>query len=143
MFHNIRQLIVKTVACAAFYDMVSLYAPCIIFRVSVREYPAHINKVIPFRTVVPFHRIAPCLMVSGQLHQAEVGETVSVHVNQPGFQVILPPSIFFSFNLNALLVSGYICHSIHTVLHIPRFPYLQYISRPGKPVPVQLHFPDI
>ena len=96
-----------------------------------------------FRTVVPFHHIAPCLMVSGQLHQAEVGETVSVHVNQPDFQVILSPSIFFSFNLNALLVSGYICHSIHTVLHIPRFPYLQYISRPGKPVPVQLHFPNI
>ena len=83
MFHNIRQLIVKTVSCAAFYDVVSLYAPFIIFGIGIREYPAHIYKVIPFPAIIPFHCIPSCLMVSGQFHQAEVGETVSVHVNQP------------------------------------------------------------
>ena len=44
-----RQILAK-----ALYDVVCFYISFIIFGIGIREYPAHINKVIPFLVVVPF-----------------------------------------------------------------------------------------
>ena len=76
--------------------MAGVYVPLIICGIGVSEYPAHINKVIPFPAVVPFHRIPSCLMVSGQLHQAEVKEMVPIHINQPS-----PQSVSSCFTLSS------------------------------------------
>ena len=94
MLHGIRQLIIKPIPCAALYDMVGIYSPGIIFGISVREHTAHINKVIVLFIIIPFHRIAPCLMVSRQLHKAQIGEVVAVHINQSDFDNITLPSIY-------------------------------------------------
>ena len=94
MFHFLRQTIIKPIPCTAPYNAVSMNCTGVIFRIAVRKHPAHIYKVIMFSPVIPFQYITPCLMVSRQLHKAQIGEVVAVHINQSDFDNITLPSIY-------------------------------------------------
>ena len=80
----------RPVAGAALDDLLRVVHHDGVLGVGVREHPALVNQVIASLGAPPLHPVAPPGMVLGELHQAEVGKVVGVHVYQSYFQSATP-----------------------------------------------------
>ena len=91
MLDLIRKVIsARTIAGAALNDLICIGHNDVILGISVRKYPALIDQVVMPLGTPPLHPVAPPGMVLGELHQAEVGKVVGVHIYQSNFQPATP-----------------------------------------------------
>ena len=88
---HVRQVRPWAVAGAAPDDVVGVGDVDVVLGIGVGESPAFVDEIVPALRPPHLHGSAPSLVVSGQLHQAEVGPVVPVHVSAPDLQFILFP----------------------------------------------------
>ena len=86
MFHRIRQVRAGAISCSAADHSVGVRDLNRVFGVDVRKHAAFINQVVPTLRLPPLYCISPCLMKCGQLHQAEIGPPMTVHVQNCDIQ---------------------------------------------------------
>ena len=55
----------------------------LVFGIGVREHPAFVDHIKVKQRVPPHHLMALRLVVGRQLHQAEVGKIVGIHIISP------------------------------------------------------------
>ena len=79
-------LATRPIARTALNDLVRIVHHDGVLGVGVREYTALVNQVIAAFGAPPLHPVAPPCMILGELHQAEVGKVVRVHIHQSDLQ---------------------------------------------------------
>ena len=81
MLGGLRQLVLQTVAGAAFYHGVRLRDEIYVRCIGIVEHFALIYDVVVTLVSVPFDRVALLFVIGGQLHEGEVREIMAVHVD--------------------------------------------------------------
>ena len=82
MFHRIRQSVFQTIPGAALDDLCRVRDEVDVFAIGVIKHLRLVNDIIVAIVGVSFHAIALCFVVCCQLHKAEVGKVVTVHIDE-------------------------------------------------------------
>ena len=108
MFHCIRQSVFQTIPGAALDDLCRVRDEVDIFAIGVIKHLRLVNDIVVAIVVVPFHAIALCFVVCCQLHEAEIGKVVAVHIDESYIHVRphYPSSRSMRSSLGLLLPSG-------------------------------------
>ena len=98
MLHHIGQIGARTVAGAAAEYFISVADCYRVFGVKVRKDAAFIHQVVMSFGGPPLHGVASRLVICCQLHQAEIGPSVGIHINQPDLHAVVDTSFVSAFS---------------------------------------------
>ena len=120
----------RALARTALDDLVCIVHHDGILGVGVREHPALVNQVIAAFGAPPLHPVTPPRVVLGELHQAEVGKVVGVHIHQSDLQTdtsSMRPEQDLALYPDKVLRDRYIGNSKHLLLQNIYALYFEYL----------------